>query len=161
MLLFACKKEQSKEKETAEVKQTSKKASKGTVQLTMDGKTFVYDDIDWKKSRIKNKENVRLSIRQEGLPQIMFRFPDIEKSLAGGPDSFELPDVHRHGFSPITLNFIMTLDDKKREAISFRKGLVKASFKNNYLQIEFNGNGGPTLDDKINYPITGTLDINI
>lgn len=158
LLLIACKKEQSKEIEISEIKQT-KNASKGTVELSMDGKIYVYDDIDWKKSRIKNEEDIRLSIRQEGLPQLKLRFPDIEKSLEDGQDTFQIPDVHRRGFSPITLNFIVTIEDNKSEAITFRKGQVKASFKNSHFIMEFNGEGGPTLNAEIIYPIKGTINI--
>lgn len=159
LLFLNCKKDQ--QKDTSVLKQTDRNTKKGTIKLTLEDKTYVYDNIDWGKSRIKNEEDIRLSIRQEGLPQIKFRFPDIEKSLAGGQSTFEIPDIYRKGFSPITLNFIVTIKDKKGEAITFRKGQIKANFKNNHFEMEFDGEGGPTLDDSKIYAISGIVNINI
>lgn len=159
-LFISCKNEQPQEIEVSQLKETTKNDQKGTIEVSMDGKTYVYNNIDWKKSRIKNEEDILLSIRQNGLPRVMFKFPDIEKSLRDGQNTFKIPDVNRRGFSPITLNFILSTNDKKREAITFRKGQVKASFNDNHFVLKFEGQGGPTLDGKINYPIRGILDIN-
>jgi len=158
-LFFNCKKKQSDK--TLQVKKETKITAKGTIELTLDGKTYIYDDINWEKSRIKNEKTLRLIIRQDELPQIQFRFPDIEKSLADGKDTFSIPDLYRRGFLPITLNFIVTIKDKSSEAVTFRKGKIKASFISNNLKITFDGEGGPALDAETIYPITGTININI
>jgi len=159
VLFFNCKKERSDK--TQQAKKDIKITAKGTIELTLDGKTYIYDDINWEKSRIKNEKNLRLFIRHDELPEIQFRFPDIEKSLADGQNTFDIPDLYRRGFLPITLNFIVTIKDKKREAVTFRKGEIKASFKNNNLKIVFDGEGGPVLDAKTIYSISGTININI
>lgn len=161
LLFLNCKEKE--QKETSVLKQTVIKTKNGAIELIIDSKTYVYDNIDWEKSGIKNDGDIRLSIRQGDLPKIIFKFPDIEKSLTDGQDTFEIPDVHRKGFSPITLNFIMNKEEegKKQEAVSFRKGKIKVSFKNNQLKMEFEGEGGPTLDDSKIYPISGTVNINI
>ena len=151
VLFFNCKKEQSDK--TLKVKKDTKITANGTIELTLDGKTYIYDNINWKKSRIKNEKNLRLSIRQEELPEIQFRFPDIEKSLDNGQDTFSIPDLYRRGFSPITLIFVQKIKDKKRKVVTFRKGEITVNFKNNHLKVEFNGEGGPALDAKTIYPI--------
>ncbi|WP_123897352.1 hypothetical protein [Aureibaculum marinum] len=158
LLCIACKKEQSKQIVTTKVKRTVK-TTEGTISLSLDGKTYIYDNIDWRKSKIINKENVKLSIRQEGFPIVQFMFPDIKKSLADGQEIFEIPDVHRPGFLPITLIFTMTKKDK--EVITFRKGQVKVSFNDNHLIVEFTGEGRPMSDSKTIYPIEGTINVNL
>lgn len=134
---------------------------KKDTELTLNGKTYVYDNINWEKSSVKNEKDIRLSIWQEGLPQIKFRFPEVKRSLADGQGTFKIPDIHRRGFSPITLNFIVALRDKKRVAVSFRTGVVIVSFTKENFTMEFSGEGGPTLDDSTTYPISGTVNINM
>lgn len=135
---------------------------RGTMTLTLDKDTYQYDSIDWEKSRVKNEEDIRLSIRQNDLPQIKFNFPDVEKSMSSHQQTFQIPDIQRGAaVSPITLNFVVLLEGTEREAVTFREGQIMVSLKNNRLQFEFEGAGGPALDSSIVYPIRGKADLTI
>lgn len=135
--------------------------STGALKITINNKTYTYDNIDWKKSRIKLDEDIRLSIRQESLPRVQFIFPEVEKTLAEGQEVFKIPDIHRRGHSPITLNFMVTIDGKTREGVTLRKGEMKVSLKDKHLIVKFNGEGGPTLNASVNYAISGLIDIKM
>ena len=128
--------------------------------VTLNDQTFIYDNIDWDKTRIKFEEDLRITLRQGDLPQIRFKFPDIVKTLETGQTSFEFPDVHRRGFSPITLNFIRKTE-AKNEAITMRKGKLEANLNGDILYLIFEGIGGPALDSDISYPISGNLLIKV
>jgi hypothetical protein len=139
---------------------------KGTMKIILDGKTYNYNDINWKKSRINyDNDKIRLSIRQDDFPQLMFSFPYVKKSLVNGQGFFKIPDIHRRVSAPITLNFIVrTTNDKnskKSEAVTLRQGQIKISLNNNKLEVEFEGEGGPTLRSSITYAISGTINMNL
>ncbi|MGB5437359.1 MAG: hypothetical protein WBM98_15795 [Maribacter sp.] len=138
-----------------------KNVSKGTMKLVLDGKTYVYDNIDWEKSRVKYDDDISLSLVQERMPQLKFRFPDVKESLTA-QNNFKLPDIHR-GKLPISINFILYLKEegKSREAWTFRTGELEAHLKNDRLQMSFEGVGGPSLDATKIYPISGSINIQL
>ncbi|MBD1262186.1 hypothetical protein HZY62_16415 [Maribacter polysiphoniae] len=142
-------------------KERTKTAFNGTMKLVIDGKTYQYDDIDWEKSRVKYDDNIRLSLVQERMPQLKFRFPEVKESLAA-QSTFKLPDIHR-GKLPISINFILYVKEegKSREAWTFRTGELEAHLKNDRLQMSFDGVGGPSLDASKIYPISGSIDIQL
>lgn len=172
VLLLGCKEQKKQEDETAENRtQVAQKTTKDTAQLTLDGKTYVYNNINWEKSRVKyDGEDVRLTLRQEKLPRIRFRFPDIHKSLERQSE-FKMPDVLRGGKSggyfnsPITLSFQVyekPEDIHPKGVVSFHKGKLTANFENGRLHVEFEGEGRKALVDEREYfPVSGTIDINL
>ncbi|SFZ93425.1 hypothetical protein SAMN05428642_103126 [Flaviramulus basaltis] len=163
VLLISCK--ESKKHEEKTILKTEKveveNASKGTLKLTLNGKTYVYNNIDWEKSRVKYDDNIRLSIVQERMPQLKFWFPDVKESLTA-QNNFKLPDIHR-GKLPISINFILYSEEggKSREAWIFRTGELRASLENDRFQMTFKGEGGPSLDSSKRYPISGELNIKM
>lgn len=171
-LLIGCKEQKKQDNAVAENKTGIKQETlQGTMQLTLNGQTYVYDDIDRGKSRVKyDGEDVSLSLRQERFPIVKFRFPNIHKSLAEFSE-FKIPDVMRglktgkySGYhSPITLNFMVysEKEGKNLEVTTLRKGTLRANFDNDRLHVEFEGEGGPALDSATLYPITGTIDIKM
>ncbi|SDM89205.1 hypothetical protein [Kriegella aquimaris] len=171
LIAMSCNEKKRTNEAVAKAQISKSELGKGAMQLTLNGQTHVYNHIDWEKSRVKyDGENVSLRIRQKRLPIVKFRFPDIHKSLTEFSE-FKIPDVMRglksdkySGYhSPITLNFIVysEKEGKKQEAITLRKGTLRANFDNDRLHVEFEGEGGPSLDSTALYPIIGTIDIQM
>lgn len=169
LLLMSCNESPKKEKTTNQPNIVT--ADKGAMQLTLDGKTYVYDDIDWDKSRVKyDGEDVRLALRQDRLPRVNFWFPDVHESLEQ-QNEFKIPDVLRGGKSggyfnsPITLSFQVYQkpeDHYPKGSVAFDKGQLTSSFENGRLKVAFEGEGSTVFqDEKAHFPVSGTMDIKI
>ncbi len=172
LLIMACKEHKEKTGVLAEAKNViSPQASRGAAQLTLGSQIFIYDNVDWEKTRIKyDGENLRLTLRQESLPRIRFRFPNIHESLEQQRE-FKIPDVLRGGKSggyfnsPITLSFQVyesSEDILPKGVVSFHKGKLSASFEDGRLKVDFEGEGRKALvAEKDYFPIKGTIDIKV
>ena len=160
VLFVACKKEQA----TKSVVQDTLglRTKKSSVTLIIDGKTYVYDHIDWKKSKIKKEEDLRLRILQAHLPRVEFKFPEIQKALSNGEGNFTVPDLDR-GLKQLQLKFFdetRVVKNKLNKYIVFRKGEIQAKLSGNNFTMSFTGEGGPMADKTITFPISGTININ-
>ena len=172
LLIMACKERKEKAGALAEAENMIlPQASQGTAQLTLGSETFIYDDVDWEKTRVKyDGENLRLTLCQESLPRIRFRFPNIHESLDQQRE-FKIPDVLRGGKSggyfnsPITLSFQVyesSGDILPKGVVSFHKGMLSASFEDGRLKVDFEGEGRTALvDEKDYFPIKGTIDVRV
>jgi len=146
-----------------ETKEAIKNTRKGFITYTMEGKTYKYDNINWKKSKIKNEEDLRLRILQSQLPNVEFKFPEIRKALSKGEGNFKIPDLNR-GLKQLQLKFFdetRVVDNRLNKHIVFRKGEIQAKLSGNNFTMSFTGEGGPMVDKTITFPISGSININI
>lgn len=111
--------------------QPAQKTWQGSAQLTLNGKTYVPDEIDREKSRVK------------------FCAPDVHESLERQRE-FKIRDVLRGGRSggyfnsPIMLNFQVNEKPDDRyptQVVFFHKGKLIASFDDGRLEVKFEGRG--------------------
>lgn len=136
----------------------------GSMSFVLDDQTYIYNDINWKKSRVNIEEDLRLRLLQDDLPNFEFKLPEIESALVNGERTFSIPDMDR-GLKQIQIKFF---DEQRKEEnklnkhIVFRAGEVQLKLsKSGNLQIHFEGEGGPMMNREVIFPISGTVKIEI
>lgn len=134
----------------------------GSVSITMEGKTYVLKDLDWRacKASFENGE-IQYLFRMDGSPvSLNLNFPTqaiLEKSSA----TFQIPEAN----SPktvIDLNFYNSERESSRmnKRIIFRKGTIQIDkLTKNSLKMSFEGEGGGMLESKKSFPITGEISV--
>lgn len=169
----ACKTDSQSTVETEKLateKQSKPANKKATIHLQFGDEKFTYSKKLYKESDIEYGQGLELDIEEEGLPEIRFNFPDADESLAAGFSSFRYEDRMSRaaaGFhSPVTLNFRHRDNETgKRMAISFLKGDMNVTIKNNRAMIDFKGIGRQQViaknAEKVSIPVKGTIHISL
>jgi len=84
---------------------------KSSVTLNMDGKTYTYDDIDRKYSRVEMNNDILIKIVQKGLPSIDFGFPASDPNFTNGSFNYTV------GLDSKTETLYLSFFDKNRKTI--------------------------------------------
>ena len=136
----------------------------GSMSFILDSQTYNYNNINWKKSRVKLEEDLRLRLLQGDLPNFEFKFPEIESALNNGEGTFSIPDMDR-GLKQIQIKFFdeqRQVENKLNKHLVLRTGEVQVKLsKEGKLELRFEGEGGPMSDREVTFPISGTLNIEI
>ncbi len=162
LFMSACQSEQAPDTSDSNVSHDGSPSISGLeVVISMEGKTYEMDNVNWVDSTVTHVEDeIRFYLVQDNIPVKLNLNMKRDAVPAGDSMTFKIPDVNRPNMV-VELSFydLGKQASRMKKRIVFSEGVIEIlDYGPNTLRVAFKGQGNPLMDTEM-FPIEGSINI--